>query len=154
MLLTLLGNALKDLLKLLKLRRHDGKQLLQVRELLLMQELQLLELLRNHLQQLHNLLQRLPSANSIWRRTVAAANERIRKRLPVGLLRKRLCAESLAAPWALRHGIDSRCSNAKHAAGQVTHSTSSVLGGSHRSLSDSSNVASMPPSVRAGARSA
>jgi hypothetical protein len=54
--LDLLGNALKDLLELLKLRRHDEKQLLQVRELLLLKELQLLELLRNDLEQLHSLL--------------------------------------------------------------------------------------------------
>ncbi len=56
MLLDLLGDALKDLLELLKLRRHDEQQLLQVRELLLLKNLQLLELLRNGLQQLRSLL--------------------------------------------------------------------------------------------------
>jgi hypothetical protein len=56
MLLDLLGDALKDLLELLKLRRDNEQQLLQVRELLLLKDLQLLELLRNGLQQLRSLL--------------------------------------------------------------------------------------------------
>jgi hypothetical protein len=70
------------LLKLVELGRYELQELLNLKQLLLLKDLQLLQLLRHYLQELQNLLQRLCRSDSV------SGDRLIRERL----LRKRLDA--------------------------------------------------------------
>jgi hypothetical protein len=105
---------LKLLLELLHLVGDDDLdqllELMQLLELLLLKELkllELLELLRDDLQQLRDLLQRRRRADAVWPETVAAAAERV-----------------------LRYRVDAWCSDSKRCSCELTHLTSSMIGGS------------------------
>jgi len=72
LLLELLRPDLNQLLKLLQLRRHDLQELLKIKQLLLLEELYLLELLRENLHDRRRLLLQ-------WTRAVAGEGLRLER---------------------------------------------------------------------------
>ena len=100
-LLDLVGHNLDELLELLKLRRYHLEQLREQRELLLLQDLNLLQLLRHDVQELRDLLR--------WR-----------------CGGKRLTGVRREAPGILGSGINRWRADSKRGSCELTHVTSSV----------------------------